>query len=248
MTKKEEIEDLEEFIKALQEWQRSFFTEDRDKLRSHINKKKGNVQRIVQKAGCAKIMTLQPPPGTVGMIMRDIDPFSMIFQKPYNIYDMTKEIIDMIEETIGVLSNLGEDETETCNIQSTSFWNDIHTKVRDVAEKRYKSGHYADAVESALKEVNNTVKKIVKKKTGVEYDGVALMNKAFSPDAPIISLDDLSTETGKNIQRGYMQIFAGAMTGIRNPKAHENIVIDDLRARHQIYLASLLLYVLDDRI
>jgi len=30
---------------------------------------------------------------------------------------------------------------------------------------------------------------------------------------------------GRNIQRGYMQIFAGAMIGIRNPKAHKNITI-----------------------
>jgi len=44
-----------------------------------------------------------------------------------------------------------------------------------------------------------------------------------------------------------MQIFAGAMTGIRNPKAHANIVIDRNRAIHLLFLASLLFFKLDER-
>ncbi len=39
-----------------------------------------------------------------------------------------------------------------------------------------------------------------------------------------------------------MQVFAGAMTGIKNPKAHENIVIDEVKAIHFLFLASLLLH------
>lgn len=36
---------------------------------------------------------------------------------------------------------------------------------------------------------------------------------------------DRSTETGSNIQKGYMQMLAGAMSALRNPKAHANITI-----------------------
>ena len=86
----------------------------------------------------------------------------------------------------------------------------------------------------------------MKDKTGEELDGANLMNKAFSLEKPMIVLDDLSTETGKNIQKGYIQIFAGAMTGIRNPKAHENIKISKEKAIHFIFLASLLMYKLDE--
>lgn len=42
-----------------------------------------------------------------------------------------------------------------------------------------------------------------------------------------------------------MQIFAGAMTGIRNPKAHENIIITMDQAIHHIFLASLLMQQID---
>ena len=36
--------------------------------------------------------------------------------------------------------------------------------------------------------------------------------------------------------------------GVRNPKAHENIEIDRVRAIHQLYLVSLLFSVFDERL
>jgi len=128
------------------------------------------------------------------------------------------------------------------------FWDEIHPKVVSVAKTRYETSHYADAVESALKEVNSAVKDIVRRKTTHELDGANLMRTAFSLNNPIIVLDDLSTETGRNIQQGYMEIFAGAMIGIRNPKAHDNLNITEIRAKHFIYLASLLMHKVDERI
>ena len=85
-------------------------------------------------------------------------------------------------------------------------------------------------------------------KTANELDGASLMHTAFSPNNPIIVLDDLSTDSGQNIQKGYMEIFAGAMIGIRNPKAHENMDIEEIPAKHRIYLASLLMTKIDERI
>jgi uncharacterized protein (TIGR02391 family) len=125
------------------------------------------------------------------------------------------------------------------------FWNIIHKDIAKVAEDKFKNGHYADAVESAFKEINKYVKKIVKEKSGEEVDGADLMNEAFSVNNPIIVLDDLSSETGKNVQKGYMQIFSGAMTGVRNPCAHENITIEGKETIHLIFLASLLMYKIE---
>lgn len=127
------------------------------------------------------------------------------------------------------------------------FWDLLHPKIVEVAKSRFEAKHFSDSVEAALKEVNNIVKVIVKRRTGKEYDGADLMNRAFSLQDKIIVLDDLSTETGKNIQKGYMQIFSGAMTGIRNPKAHENIIIDSQRAIHFLFLSSLLIFKIDEK-
>jgi len=138
-------------------------------------------------------------------------------------------------------------EKGAIHIASEFFWNLLHPTISQVSKSRFVSGHYADSVEAALKEVNKIIKDIVKDETGEELDGASLMHRAFSPNQPIICIGDLSTETGRNIQQGYMQIYAGAMIGIRNPKAHENINIDSTRAIYFLTLASLLMSKLDER-
>ncbi len=135
---------------------------------------------------------------------------------------------------------------ETTKNSQPDFWSMIHKDIVEVSKNKFEDGYYADSVESAFKEINTRVKKIVKNNIGEELDGKSLMNRAFSVNNPVIALDDLSSETGKNIQQGYMQIFAGAMIGIRNPKAHENINITGESAIHFLFLASLLMYKLDE--
>lgn len=74
------------------------------------------------------------------------------------------------------------------------------------------------------------------------------MLAALSVQNPIIKLGDISTETGTNIQQGYMEMFAGAMLGIRNPKAHNNQTISRPDAMRKLHFASMLMYKLDDEI
>lgn len=128
------------------------------------------------------------------------------------------------------------------------FWDLIHPRITSVARPRIVAGFNGDAVESAFKEVNDTVKRIFRESEGQEFDGANLMNRAFSVDRPIIQLDNLNNETGRNIQKGYLQIFAGSMTGIRNPKAHGNLNPDARKALHLIALASLLMHKIDERV
>jgi len=84
-------------------------------------------------------------------------------------------------------------------------------------------GHYALAVEEAYKCLNN----VVKSRSKLTADGADLMRTAFSPKNPILKLNPLKTESQKNHQQGYMDIFAGCMTGIRNPRAHEHRYLDE---------------------
>jgi uncharacterized protein (TIGR02391 family) len=168
-------------------------------------------------------------------------------------YDPYAETRDAaaIERRIQVLKTLIEQIDLEIGFEhpvvATDFWADLHPSVTRVARGRFGAKNYADAVEAALKEVNSLIKDHVKRRTGEELDGAPLMFKAFSPNAPLIALGDLTSESGRNIQQGYMQLYTGAMIGIRNPKAHENIVIDGLRAKHFLYLASLLAYRFDER-
>ena len=134
------------------------------------------------------------------------------------------------------------------NNNPASIWDDIHPQIISVAKSRYDKEHYADAVEAAFKEVNTRVKSIYKHRTSVEKDGSKLMQAAFSIQNPVIKLGDLSTETGINIQQGYMEMFVGAMIGIRNPQAHCNLTISKSEAVRQLHFASMLMYKLDNEL
>lgn len=123
----------------------------------------------------------------------------------------------------------------------------LHPEISKVSKAKVIDGYYADAVESAFKEINVRVKNIFSKRKPNENppDGMDLMNKVFSLSNPIIKLDDLTTDSGKNVQLGYMQMFAGAMKGIRNPKAHANVTITKEEAIDSLFFASLLMYKID---
>ena len=129
---------------------------------------------------------------------------------------------------------------------SSVFWDLLHPEIVSVSKSRVEAGHYADAVEAALKHFNLSVKARVNGKVSSTADGAGLMTTVFSGTQPILVLDDITTQSGHAIQVGYMLIFAGAMTGIRNPKAHANVVISRERAMHLLVLASLFMYKLDE--
>ncbi len=79
-------------------------------------------------------------------------------------------------------------------------------------------------------------------------DGQAVMNTVFSDNAPLLEFCDRLTETGSNIQKGYMQMLAGAMSALRNPKAHANITIAKDDAMRRLMFASMLMYKIDEAV
>ena len=132
--------------------------------------------------------------------------------------------------------------------QNEGFWSYLHPMIYNVSGNKFNQGFYSDAVESALKEVNSRIKRIYRRYRGEEKDGQDLMRKTFSSSNPLLIFEGLDTESGKNVQEGYMQIFAGAIQGIRNPKAHENTHISREDAIKRLILASLLMEKVDEAI
>lgn len=131
-----------------------------------------------------------------------------------------------------------EIELNSTNLLPADKWTKIHPAIARVAKSRFETDHFGDAVESAFKEINDIIKKAYKGKIGKEEDGDVLMRRAFSVNSPVFFLGDVDTDSGKNIQNGYMDIFAGSMKGIRNPKAHANMDVDPDEAWEMIVLGS----------
>ena len=110
-------------------------------------------------------------------------------------------------------------------------------KLSKSVRKLFEDGHHAEAVEKAYKFLNNLVKK--RANLTPSRDGADLMKKTFSANSPILRLNAGVTKSEQDEQLGYMEIFAGVMTGIRNPRAHEDEWEDqEYRALQLLMLAD----------
>jgi uncharacterized protein (TIGR02391 family) len=119
---------------------------------------------------------------------------------------------------------------------------DLHREIGLAASKLYQDGHYANAVEAAVKALNG----LVRLRSGLDIDGTKLMEQAFSPNAPILKFNGLSDQSDRDEQRGFMMMFSGAVSGLRNPRAHGFIHDDPERALEFIAFVSLLAKLLDE--
>jgi uncharacterized protein (TIGR02391 family) len=151
-----------------------------------------------------------------------------------------KRLGEQVEFLRAVIEEFPPAATQAVN-SGSDFFDDLDADIRRVSEQLFKDGHYADSISAAFRELNHHVKLEYKRRKNVELDGAELMHTAFSPTNPVFVLADQSSRSGKDIQQGFMELFAGSMIGIRNPHAHENLSLDSDSAKHFLYLASLLM-------
>lgn len=156
-------------------------------------------------------------------------------------------IVGQILECLDLLSAYTQKKSNTL----FDVWGYIHPDIVKVSQRLYIDGHYANAAEDAFIEINDRVKKLYKKLNPTATtipDGDAAMTTVFSPKSPMLKVCDISTDTGMNEQKGLMFMLQGAMSALRNPKAHSNITISKDDAMRRIMYASMLMYKIDDAV
>jgi uncharacterized protein (TIGR02391 family) len=120
----------------------------------------------------------------------------------------------------------------------------IHPDLPQKVKRLFDDGYYAESTFEAFKFVEKEVKRLSNLRG---MTGQALMMKAFDQENPILAVNGMTTDSDKDEQFGYRFMFAGAQSGIRNPRGHEIDVADtpDLCLDH-LAIASVLLRKLDD--
>lgn len=119
---------------------------------------------------------------------------------------------------------------------------ELHPAIERPAGQLFRDGHYANAVEDAVKALNA----LVRLNSGVDdKDGSPLMETVFSPKSPILKFNDLADDSDRDEQRGFMMMFSGAVAGLRNPRAHKLIKDDPEMALEFIAFVSLLANLAD---
>jgi uncharacterized protein (TIGR02391 family) len=120
----------------------------------------------------------------------------------------------------------------------------LHAAIVASSRRAFVRNLRQDAVLRAFKSVNNRVKKI----TSIRDDGQSLMGKVFGGAEPKLQMTPLGSESEQNEQVGLQFLMMGAMTGMRNPRAHEDHWPpddDEEAVLESLGLASLLHRMLD---
>ena len=106
MNTEERITRLKLFKSKLVEWRKS----NDATLREWLNHNVEAVQRDVVEAGCLQRVSISPPPAVGGLIMRNVNPFDMMFEQIY-FMSLIPQICDMLDRTIGLLINPPAEKT-----------------------------------------------------------------------------------------------------------------------------------------
>lgn len=102
--------------------------------------------------------------------------------------------------------------------------NDFHPWIWDGASSLWRSGHFREAIEGAIRKLNAETQNKVGRRDLSETD---LFNQAFSeqPAAAnnprLYRMPNDDSKTFKSVQRGARMFAEGVFAGIRNPLAHE---------------------------
>nr|QJS06383.1 hypothetical protein [Polaromonas sp.] len=124
-----------------------------------------------------------------------------------------------------------------------SFDSLLHPAIYESSLKQFNDGHLREAVMNSVTAVYD----LIRDRTKLKLDGNALASQAFGLEKGILILSELGTESGNNVQKGFMQIYQGIYTGIRNPSAHTlDHDLDAFKAAQYLVMMSLLARRVDE--
>lgn len=100
----------------------------------------------------------------------------------------------------------------------------VSEELYPIVKELFDNAHYTQATFEAFKYLDNLVQKL----SNETESGYKLMMKVFSEVKPILKLNNLTSPSEIDEQMGYKLIFAGGMSGIRNPRGHDSSIKDDV--------------------
>jgi uncharacterized protein (TIGR02391 family) len=142
-------------------------------------------------------------------------------------YQLRQGVVDGVRATVLLLQSLissleerrrdaGADPVQ--RVRAAFEGLELHPRISAAAAELFRDAHYRNAVLDACVALIN----MVKEKSRVhDRDGVPLMRHVFSVQHPHLVFNALQDQNDRDEQEGLMQLFAGAVQALRNPRAHD---------------------------
>lgn len=115
------------------------------------------------------------------------------------------------------VQTLDEAEARARTIKAKFQGRRIHSEVLKYCNAELLQDNYFHAVFEAAKGLAQRIRDL----SGVRSDGVALVDRVFSVDDPILAFNTLRTETERSEHKGFAMLLKGCFGAVRNPLAHE---------------------------
>ena len=141
---------------------------------------------------------------------------------------------------------LGEAEARGRTLKSKFNGRRIHPEVLKYCRAELLTENYFHAVFEASKGLAQRIREM----SGVTLDGVALVDRVFALDRPVLAINSLRSETEKSEHKGFAALLKGCFGAVRNPLAHEPKILwqGEEDAADYLSLISLLHRKLDEAV
>lgn len=151
---------------------------------------------------------------------------------------MDKKLLSAFERVARRAHLFSDEEVKLGPVDHPFDIRNIHSALPVHVKNLFDDGHYSQATFEAFKYLDKEVARIAK----LGQTGYKLMMSAFQDQSPAIVLSDITTESGKDEQKGYQFIFSGSVMAVRNPRGHEYRIRDSIdECLDHLSLVSLLL-------
>lgn len=121
----------------------------------------------------------------------------------------------------------------------------LQTHIPDTLWQAIAVAYEAENFSHAILEAMHFLSSLLRERAGVDGDGAALVGQALGGDVPRLKINPLQSESDKNAQKGFEQVLRGIYIGIRNPRAHEQIVDSKETADAIIHFLGYVVNILD---
>lgn len=118
---------------------------------------------------------------------------------------------------VGAASTLSEAERRARDLRQDLHSRGVHQDVLRFCRAELIADNYFHAVLEAVKSVADKLRNM----SGLTSDGAALVDATLSGSSPMMAINELTTKSEQDEQKGFANLLKGTFGMFRNPTAHE---------------------------